>query len=419
MAVIEFDRNYYMTKYPDVANVVNRGSYQGDPYNHYLEYGRVEGRFANRKEELAFNQKDKNDDYGVILFDEKNFGGKKIFLPEGKFNILAFGFNDMLSSLKLQKGYAVKLWEHWGMADHYQNNSRRDDGNMIGRNVFIYTDVADLSDKKFDFDNTMTVIEVIKSNGATRTNGQLPKSNNYDTDTPNWFDENFYISQSLELQTWLGFNLLFAGQAYHHWYFTGKQQGLAPNQKNEYPALIMPYLPTGAWNVPKVRQNRLEILDIINKIKWTNKNNGQIGVENFNVPNFYAEETKFDFTGYENLEFSDFEYSVRKRCGDKPDCPIWWSSGRCDNETRPYYNCRNQLEQTIQKIQATSDREKAWFIEKEQALAKLTAEKIIEKLPNVDNTKGPTLKKNNIVPIAVAIGLVGFGGYLWYKNRNE
>lgn len=64
-------------------------------------------------------------------------------------------------------------------------------------------------------------------------------------------------------------------------------------------------------------------------------------------------------------------------------------------------------------------RSNTWFIEKEQALAKLTAEKIITNLPNTDNTKSPTLKKNNIVPIAVVLGLVGFGGYLWYTNTNE
>lgn len=397
--MIEFDSNYYLAKYTDVANAIQNSGFK-TAYEHYTQYGKFEGRFANRKEELAFIEKDKNSDYGVILFDEKNFSGKRVFLPEGDFNIVAFGFNDMLSSFKLQKGYAVKLWEHSG----------------TGRNLFIYNDVEDLSNKKFDFDNTMTVIEVIKSNGATRTNGQLPKSNDYDTDTPNWFDENFYISQVVELQLLLGFSLLFAGQAYHHWYFTGKQKGLPPNQKNEYPALVMPYLPTGAWNVPKVRANRLEILDIINKIKWTNKNNGQIGIDNFNVPNFYTEETKFDFTGYENLEFSDIEYSVKKRCGDNPDCSRWWSSDKCDNHRRPYHNCRVALTDIIQKIESTSEREKNWFIEKEQALAKITAEKIITNLPNTDNTKSPTLKKNNIVPIAVVIGLVGLGGILAYKS---
>ena len=41
-----FDENYYLSTYPDIAHVINHGWYRLG-YEHYAQYGHVEGRTAN------------------------------------------------------------------------------------------------------------------------------------------------------------------------------------------------------------------------------------------------------------------------------------------------------------------------------------------------------------------------------------
>lgn len=400
--ITAFNPTYYLNKYPDVRNDRWAGA---NPYQHYKNNGAGEGRFANQNFEQSFNNSKKKGN-PVVIFNQTGFKGEGIMLAEGPHNAINYAMNDNVISIKVQKGYAVVLTE----------DINRD--GSLGKKKVITED----TDNIFDFG--VTIIYVLKINPQIINipKGSLPKGYLYDEDTPNWFDENFYIAQSADLQLLYSIGMLSAGQAYHHWYHNA-QGKIPPNIKNEYPALIMPYLPAGAWNVPKVRANRLDIMDIINKIKWTNKNNGQIGIDNFNVPNFYTQEQSFDFSSYEILEFTNSAYSTQKRCGSEPDCEWSLPSWKCDDRRRPYFDCKRNLEDVIRRIEAVSEREKAWFIEKEQALAKLTAEKIITNLPSTDNTKAPTLNQKpnytlyGVLAVVMVVG--GFLAYKTYQNNQE
>lgn len=199
MAYINFDANYYLNKYADVRNDAWAGS---NPYQHYLGNGRHEGRFANIAEEDAFNKREKRNDFACILYEGINYTGKAIYLPAGKFNMVAFGSNDKINSIKINPNSGVVLCEGFGS----------NEGNIpFYKAIFLDKDCANLAD--FSFQNIATQVEVITDKKML--------------DTYVGFDEAFYLKENPDVA-----RSNFAN-GFIHYYNFGKNESHRSKNKTE------------------------------------------------------------------------------------------------------------------------------------------------------------------------------------------
>ena len=199
MSYSGLDTSYYLNKYADIRN---DGWASRNPYQHYINNGRHEGRFANFAEEDAFQKSKDRKDFACILYEGINYTGKAVYLPAGNFNMTSFGFNDKTNSIKINVNTGVVLFSSFGS----------NEGNVpFGKAVFLEKDCPNLAD--FNFTNITTQIQVI--------------TNSVDLEVYKGFDEQFYTKENPDVKR-AGFE-----NGFMHFILYGKNENNRPKNKAE------------------------------------------------------------------------------------------------------------------------------------------------------------------------------------------